>query len=212
MASLLFPICFMEWSNFHEWKIWFEWKHLATLKIFTRSLRAVLKVGLFTQKLSISRIMAFTCWNFPSVVCKHCGHTLSNRSYTFWRVVSVSRPYSVHLFRPRMMLETAPNQSLQEVVIGNGRIGSLLARAPDMKECIVVKRGENIPGEGSGPIYVCTRNDDLNSIVERTPANRRPDLVFIQNGMIQTFLEEKNLQNNTQALVWARFQNNSENN
>lgn len=106
-----------------------------------------------------------------------------------------------------MVVQSERTPTLQEVVVGNGRIGSLLARAPDMKEALIVKRGENIPEEGYGPIYVCTRNDDLSSIVDSTPENRRADLVFIQNGMIQTFLEDKNLSNNTQALIYFAVAN-----
>eukprot|EP00889_Picochlorum_renovo_P008214 jgi/Picre1/35244/NNA_002706.t1 len=60
---------------------------------------------------------------------------------------------------------------------------------------VVVKRGEAIVPDGEvkkGPIVVCTRNDDLESIVEGTPADRREDLVFIQNGELQGMVERLN--------------------
>ena len=45
-----------------------------------------------------------------------------------------------------------------------------------------------------GPIYVCTRNDNLGPIIESTPADRRKDLVFFQNGMLDPLLEKYGLQ------------------
>lgn len=37
---------------------------------------------------------------------------------------------------------------------------------------VLVRRGEPIP-EGTGPIVICTRNDDLEDIVANTPVDRR---------------------------------------
>lgn len=54
----------------------------------------------------------------------------------------------------------------------------------------------------SGPIYVCTRNDALDDVVSRTPEDRRSDLVFLQNGYIEGWLESKGLQDNTQVLLF----------
>ena len=54
----------------------------------------------------------------------------------------------------------------------------------------------------TGPIYVCTRNDALDDVVSRTPEDRRSDLVFLQNGYIEGWLESKGLQDNTQVLLF----------
>ena len=68
------------------------------------------------------------------------------------------------------------------IVVGGGRIGSMLA---SIGESVLLKRGDPFPAEpASGPIYVCTRNDALAGIVDATPAHRREDLVFLQNGML----------------------------
>lgn len=85
-------------------------------------------------------------------------------------------------------------------VVGGGRVGLALA---DMipGSIPVVRRGEPVKGP-DGPIIVCTRNDDLDSIVEATPVERRKDLVFIQNGMLQPWLDSKGLGDNTQVLVY----------
>ena len=51
---------------------------------------------------------------------------------------------------------------------------------------VVLKRGDAFPASPTeGPIYVCTRNDALQGVIDQTPESRRPDLVFLQNGMLQ---------------------------
>ena len=87
-------------------------------------------------------------------------------------------------------------------IVGSGRVGEALANmgqddvslASRVKNCallqtlivaikqravdarqIVIKRGENVTG-GEGPIIVCTRNDDLQAVVDVTPENRRPGM------------------------------------
>eukprot|EP00271_Cylindrocystis_brebissonii_P012914 TRINITY_DN32421_c0_g1_i1.p1 TRINITY_DN32421_c0_g1~~TRINITY_DN32421_c0_g1_i1.p1 ORF type:complete len:421 (-),score=40.22 TRINITY_DN32421_c0_g1_i1:564-1826(-) len=88
------------------------------------------------------------------------------------------------------------------VIIGAGRVGSALAKLGGGKD-IVVRRGESVPADSTGPIFVCTRNDALDGIVESTPEHRREDLVFLQNGMIEPWLEGKGLATTaTQLLVY----------
>jgi len=65
-----------------------------------------------------------------------------------------------------------------------------------------VGRTDSIEDKGPGPIYVCTRNDDSASVIEKTPSPRRSDLVFLQNGMLGPFLKEYGLEKNTQALIY----------
>jgi len=67
----------------------------------------------------------------------------------------------------------------------------------------VMKRDDPFPTTPTtGPIYVCTRNDALASIVDKTPPERRSDLVFLQNGMLGSFLEKNGLTDNTQVLLY----------
>ncbi len=84
------------------------------------------------------------------------------------------------------------------VIIGAGRIGTALSA---INGAALVRRGEQIP-EGSGPIIVCTRNNDLAGVVQATPAHRRSDLVFVQNGMLSTWLASRGLAESTQALLY----------
>ena len=91
---------------------------------------------------------------------------------------------------------------MKATIVGAGRIGTALSQ---MCDATVVRRGEPVPSE-EGPIYVCTRNDDLESVVGATLPQHRKDLVFLQNGMLQSWLDKHNLQDNTQALIYFAVQ------
>lgn len=52
------------------------------------------------------------------------------------------------------------------------------------------------------PILVATRNDALAGIVASCPPERRQDLVFMQNGMLEPWLREQGLADATQLLVY----------
>lgn len=95
-----------------------------------------------------------------------------------------------------MAAETTPG-----IIIGGGRIGDLLYSSNGEKDVYLNKRGMDIP-ETTGPIYVCTRNNDLDEIIEKTPKKNLDDLVFLQNGMLESYLDGKDLGDNTQALVY----------
>lgn len=84
-------------------------------------------------------------------------------------------------------------------IIGDGRVGSFLGGLP--QESLVIRRGELVPN-GEGPIMVCTRNDDLEAVLDQTPKSRHSDLVFVQNGMLNGWLQDNGIQDNTQALLY----------
>lgn len=85
-------------------------------------------------------------------------------------------------------------------IIGGGRIGSLLETGG---ESILLKRGDSISPENEGtPILIATRNDSLDKIIDECPENRLKDLVFLQNGYLDGFLEKKGLADNSQALLF----------
>jgi hypothetical protein len=87
----------------------------------------------------------------------------------------------------------------QAEIIGAGRIGGLLA---EPGACVVLGREDSIDAQGKGPILITTRNDALEGIVDNCPENRRKDLVFMQNGYLDKFLESKGLLDNTQVLLY----------
>ena len=86
------------------------------------------------------------------------------------------------------------------VIVGSGRIGSMLKSDGDA----VMTSSSGWPADApeSGPIYVCTRNDALASVIEAVPEDRRADLCFLQNGMLGPFLEGRGLGDATQVLVY----------
>lgn len=56
-------------------------------------------------------------------------------------------------------------------IVGGGRVGQALAGMGAGTDA-VVRRGEAVEGP-PGPIVVCTRNDDLQAVLDATPADRR---------------------------------------
>lgn len=101
-------------------------------------------------------------------------------------------------------LDTSSNRELAATpftIVGGGRVGlALRDMGPGFD--VLVGRGQPVEGLQAGPIVVCTRNDDLQAVVDATPENRRNDLVFIQNGMLQPWLDARGLGDNTQVLVY----------
>ena len=88
------------------------------------------------------------------------------------------------------------------VIIGGGRVGQALQEMGDGAD-VLLRRGDAFPADApAGPIFVCTRNDDLDGVIESVPADRRGDLVFMQNGMLQPYLDAKGLGDATQVLVY----------
>lgn len=64
-------------------------------------------------------------------------------------------------------------------------------------------RGDVLPQNLQGPVWVCTTNDALEHVVLHAVApQQRQQLVFIQNGMLLPWLETHGLQHNTQVLLY----------
>ena len=97
---------------------------------------------------------------------------------------------------------------MQDVtIVGGGRIGgALAARAAErgVPARQVDREGgwEALGGPAGAPIVVAVRNDDLDAVLARTPAARRGDLVFVQNGMIRPWLSAHGLEDNTRGLLF----------
>lgn len=112
---------------------------------------------------------------------------------------------SAEAFSPSLLGSQSSMQTTQlcatSTVIGGGRIGSLIS-----KNAKLLGRSDpistSIDANGEGPIYIATRNDVLDNIVDECPESRKKDLVFLQNGYLDNFLESKGLMSNTQALLF----------
>ncbi|XP_054782561.1 uncharacterized protein LOC129291831 isoform X2 [Prosopis cineraria] len=96
---------------------------------------------------------------------------------------------------------TTPTQVVPAVIVGGGRVGRALQDMGSGHD-FLVKRGDPVPLDFQGPILVCTRNDDLDQVLEATPRSRWSDLVFFQNGMLDPWLESKGLNNADQVLAY----------
>ncbi|WOH09973.1 hypothetical protein DCAR_0729434 [Daucus carota subsp. sativus] len=87
------------------------------------------------------------------------------------------------------------------VIVGGGRVGRALQDMGSGDD-LLVKRGEAVPLDFEGPILVCTRNDDLDAVLDSTPKSRWNDLVFFQNGMMEPWFESKGLGDAGQVLAY----------
>jgi hypothetical protein len=94
------------------------------------------------------------------------------------------------------------------IVIGAGRIGTALAARHDehgRPPFVLVDRErgwERLDAGASGPIMLAVRNDDLEAVIARVPKSRHGDLVFVQNGMLRPWLEDRGLAGATRGLLF----------
>lgn len=102
---------------------------------------------------------------------------------------------------PRTGALAAASLQPATIVGASGRIGNLFKSLGGDAD-VLVGRGDPVPADGAGPVFVCTRNDELEALVANCPEARRPDLVFMQNGYLDNFLANSGLEGNTQALIF----------
>ena len=93
------------------------------------------------------------------------------------------------------------------IVIGAGRVGAALQglAATADADCALVDRTsgwESLDGPVGVPVLVAVRNDDLDGVLDRVPGHRRPDLVFVQNGMVRPWLRSRALVSATRGLLF----------
>ena len=78
---------------------------------------------------------------------------------------------ATHLLVAGLAAASALSLDVPSTIVGGGRIGNLLLELGVQGDALV-RRGEPMPTSPSqGPIYVCTRNDGLASVVAATPVN-----------------------------------------
>ena len=71
------------------------------------------------------------------------------------------------------------------IIVGAGRVGRALETRAAMRgvPCVLVSRREGweeIRPNGSGPILLATRNDDLVDVAAKIPPERWPDVTAVQ--------------------------------
>ncbi|KAD2806197.1 hypothetical protein E3N88_39574 [Mikania micrantha] len=100
------------------------------------------------------------------------------------------------------MAATTATKVIPSIIVGGGRVGKALLEMGSGED-LLVKRGEPVPIDFPGPILVCTRNDDLDAVLESTPQSRwSADLVFFQNGMLEPWFQSKGLGDADQVLAY----------
>ncbi|TKY64662.1 hypothetical protein E2542_SST14560 [Spatholobus suberectus] len=88
-----------------------------------------------------------------------------------------------------------PTKVAPAVIVGGGRVGRALQDMGTGQD-LLVRRGESVPLNFEGPIFVCTRNDDLESVLQSTPPSRWA------NGMLEPWLQSKGLSDASQVLAY----------
>jgi ketopantoate reductase len=94
------------------------------------------------------------------------------------------------------------------VIVGAGRIGTSLHQAStDLGiATTLVRRNEGWDALKAGPgtpVLLAVRNDDLDDVLSKIPQYRHSDLVFIQNGAVRSYLEDRGLaQKTTRGLLY----------
>lgn len=150
---------------------------------------------LFTSGLSLCKCRSLS--NSVLKVRVRSGHSINNVRMQTWSDPAVTREYFDYLEGRNQREDLADCQS---TIVGGGRIGSFLAEN-GMKD-LVLNRGEPIPPDAPGPVYVCTRNDDLLQVISSCPPEKKEDLVFVQNGMLERFLRNHGCDKNTKANLY----------
>lgn len=88
------------------------------------------------------------------------------------------------------------------VIIGSsGRLGDLFAGAGDEND-IYIKRGEAIPADAKGPVYVCTPAAAVEEVIMNCPEEKVEDLVFMSNGYLETVLRRHGCDDNTRLAAY----------
>lgn len=61
---------------------------------------------------------------------------------------------------------------LPAAIVGGGRVGRALLGMGGAGQDLLLGRGDAVPADFEGPIFVCTRNDDLDAVLQSTPRPR----------------------------------------
>ena len=90
------------------------------------------------------------------------------------------------------------------VIVGDGKIGTMLQDFGKRRgfEDLIVKRGDTIPAECAGPVYVCVPLADVEAVVATCPPEKKDDLVFMQDGMLEPLFQRNGMYGPTQVIMW----------
>lgn len=106
---------------------------------------------------------------------------------------------------PLSQLDDLPEIFPSAVIVGGGRMGRAIFAMGDGWD-VLVGRLDPFPEDAPvGPIYMCTKNDDLKAAIAKVPTKRHEDMVFVQEGDLGPLLVEELAPGLpvTQVLFWG---------
>mmetsp|Transcript_6050 Transcript_6050/g.10752 ORF Transcript_6050/g.10752 Transcript_6050/m.10752 type:complete len:342 (-) Transcript_6050:1650-2675(-) len=163
--------------------------------------RSLLYISSFTPQFALKPRFYSTVPSNPRVFASKSVLNSQRPHSLCMQVSSDSRTYDEYMDFLQNKVEHEELHDQPSIIIGAGRIGTFLASLGNEQD-LVLKRGDSIPKDHPGPIYICTRNSDLASIIESCPDEKRKDLIFLQNGMLDPLLRRYDLTSNTMVNVY----------
>ena len=130
--------------------------------------------------------------------------SVASRSVVVSQVNSDSRVSAEYMDFLLGKLKYDVTEDCPSVIVGNGRIGSMLLEFGQRRKYndVLVKRGDPIPADHPGPVYVCTQAADLEAVLAACPEEKKDDLVFLQDGMLEPVFQRTGCYGCTQVSLW----------
>jgi hypothetical protein len=85
------------------------------------------------------------------------------------------------------------------LIVGAGKLGKALHGAMGFEGDVLLGRGEAIPADWEGPVFVCVPHAELASVLDACPESKYDDLVFWQQPYIEPLLKRYAMTENTQV-------------
>ncbi|KAG8462558.1 hypothetical protein KFE25_010383 [Diacronema lutheri] len=123
-------------------------------------------------------------------------------SATVRMMYSDSRPTLEYM---EFLRDGAKDENLNDgpaLVVGGGRMGSLLLGKGGFDGDLLLRRGEPIPADFEGAVHVCVPNAELLGVIDSCPPEKYDDLVFWQEPQIEPVLKRRAMAENTQVCAY----------
>ncbi|MCY4380996.1 MAG: hypothetical protein OXC40_05460 [Proteobacteria bacterium] len=85
-------------------------------------------------------------------------------------------------------------------IIGLGRVGTFIRRMMPNARCFV--RNDSLVSLSSHPTWICVRMKDLDQVLQQIPTTSKQNLIFLQNGIYQSLLDDYGVLEPTKMLVY----------
>lgn len=148
----------------------------------------------------------------PAHALRPQPHLVTSRGHIAWRRIAdakaqinsdsrATQEYFDFLLGRNKQEESEDGPS---IIVGDGKIGTMLLDfgARNSHDDVIVRRGDVIPADHPGPVYVCTPVSELEQVIDDCPEAKKEDLVFLQDGMLEPIFQRKGIYGPTQAALW----------